>query len=163
MARGLNKVMLIGNLTRDPELKYTPSGAAVATFGVATNRDWKTETGEKKEEVEFHNIVVWGKLAELCGQLLKKGTKVYLEGRIQTRKWQGQDGQERRTTEIVINDMQILTSLGGSTGGSTAPAHDDFDIPDDFGSSMNLESTSKENTKKESAPKADAPDDDIPF
>jgi single-strand DNA-binding protein len=110
MSRSLNKVELIGNLTRDPELRFTPSGAAVCTFGLATNRQWNTESGEKKEEVEFHRIVAWNKLAELCGQLLAKGRKVYVEGRLQTRKWTGQDNLERITTEIVISDMIILDS-----------------------------------------------------
>ena len=94
MARSLNKVMLIGNLTRDPEMRYTPQGAAVCTFGVATNRSWTTESGEKKEDAEFHNIVAWNKLAEICSQLLKKGRKVYVEGRLSTRSWQGQDGTQ---------------------------------------------------------------------
>ena len=84
--------MLIGNLTRDPELRYTPSGTAVCTFGVATNRAWTTDSGEKKEDVEFHRIVAWNKLAELCSQLLKKGRKVFVEGRLSTRTWTGQDG-----------------------------------------------------------------------
>ena len=108
MAKSLNKVMLIGNLTRDPEMRYTPQGTAVCTFGVATNRSWTLETGEKKEDVEFHNIVAWNKLAEICAQLLKKGRKVYVEGRLSTRSWQGQDGSQKQRTEVVINDMVIL-------------------------------------------------------
>lgn len=110
MSRSLNKAVLIGNLTRDPELRYTPSGAAVCTFGLATNRQWTTDAGEKKEDVEFHRIVAWNKLAELCAQLLRKGRKVYIEGRLQTRKWTGQDNIEHTTTEIVISDMIILDS-----------------------------------------------------
>lgn len=108
MARSLNKVILIGNLTRDPELRYTPQGTAVCSFGLATNRQWTTESGEKKEDAEFHRLVAWNKLAEICSQLLKKGRKVYVEGRLQTRTWTGQDGQQRTTTEIVISDMIIL-------------------------------------------------------
>lgn len=108
--RNLNKVMLIGNLTRDPELRYTAQGTAVCTFGLATNRYWITETGEKKEETEFHRIVAWNKLAELCNQLLAKGRKVYVEGRLQTRTWAGADGVQRKTTDIVISDMVILDS-----------------------------------------------------
>ncbi len=108
--RSLNKVMLIGNLTRDPELRYTPNGVAVCTFGLATNRSWTTEAGDKKEEAEFHKIVSWNKLAELCSQLLVKGKKVYVEGRLQTRSWTGQDGASRTTTEIVIEDMIIVDS-----------------------------------------------------
>ena len=102
--------MLIGNLTRDPELRYTAQGTAVCNFGLATNRYWTTDTGEKKEDAEFHRIVSWNKLAELCSQLLAKGRKVYIEGRLQTRTWTGADGSQRTTTEIVISDMVILDS-----------------------------------------------------
>lgn len=123
MARSLNKASLIGNLTRDPELRYTPQGTAVCTFGVATNRQWKTDSGEKKEEAEFHRIVAWNKLAELCSQLLSKGRKVFVEGRLQTRTWTGQDEVQRTTTEIVISDMIILDSKR-DTGRPAA----DFDI-----------------------------------
>lgn len=129
--RSLNKVQLIGNLTRDPELRYTPTGAAVCTFGVATNRQWATEGGDKKEEAEFHRIVAWNKLAEICSQLLSKGRRVYVEGRLATRTWQGQDGQQRTTTEIVASDMIILDNKGfGATGGSEG-----IDVPDDLGAS----------------------------
>jgi single-strand DNA-binding protein len=109
-ARSLNKVILIGNLTRDPELRYTPAGTAVCTFGLATNRSWVTQSGETKEETEFHRIVAWNKLGELCSQLLTKGRKIYTEGRLSTRTWTGQDGMQRTTTEIVIEDMIILDS-----------------------------------------------------
>jgi single-strand DNA-binding protein len=107
-SRNLNKVMLIGNLTRDPEMRYTPQGNGVASFVVATNREWVTQ-GEKKQSVDFHNVVAWNKLAEICGQLLKKGTKVFVEGRLQTRDWVGEDGKKRYKTEVVIDDMIILT------------------------------------------------------
>ncbi len=101
--------MLIGNLTRDPELRYTPQGTAVCTFGIATNRQWTpSEGGERQEEVEYHRIVAWAKLAEICAQILNKGRKVYVEGRLQTRNWTGQDGKERTTTEIVIDTMIAL-------------------------------------------------------
>ncbi|EKD68223.1 MAG: hypothetical protein ACD_48C00017G0003 [uncultured bacterium] len=109
-SRSLNKVQLIGNLTRDPELRYTPTGAAVCTIGLATNRSWTTEAGEKKEETEFHRVVAWNKLAELCSQLLIKGRKIYVEGRLRTNQWQGQDGTQHYTTEVVIEDMIILDS-----------------------------------------------------
>ena len=112
MPKSLNKVQLIGNLTRDPELRYTPSGSAVCTFGMATNRSWNTDVGEKREEVDFHRIVAWRKLAELCSQFLVKGRKVYVEGRLSTRNWTGKDGQQRTTTEIIINDMILLDSKG---------------------------------------------------
>lgn len=108
MARSLNRVQLIGNLTRDPELRYTPNGTAVCSFGIATNRNWTTESGEKKDEAEFHNIVAWNKLAELCSQFLTKGGKVFVEGRLATRSWQAQDGTQRTRTEVVISDMILL-------------------------------------------------------
>lgn len=116
MARSLNRVQLIGNLTRDPELRYTPSGSAVCSFSLATNRSWTTDTGEKKEEAEFHRIVAWNKLAELCSQFLTKGRKVYLEGRLSTRNWNAQDGTQKTTTEIIINDMILLDNKGKSEG-----------------------------------------------
>jgi single-strand DNA-binding protein len=108
-SRNLNKVILIGNLTREPEMRYTPQGNAVASFVVATNREW-TVNGERKQAVDFHNIVAWNKLAEICGQLLKKGTKVYVEGRLQTRDWMDKDNKKRYKTEVVIEDMIILTA-----------------------------------------------------
>ncbi|NMB70062.1 single-stranded DNA-binding protein [candidate division WWE3 bacterium] len=108
--RNLNKVMLIGNLTRDPEMRYTPQGNAVASFVIATNREWVT-SGERKQAADFHNVVAWNKLAEICGQLLKKGTKVYVEGRLQTRTWQDPQGSKKYKTEIVIDDMIILSKI----------------------------------------------------
>lgn len=128
-SRSLNKVQLIGNLTRDPELRYTPTGAAVCTIGLATNRQWATEGGDKKEEAEFHKIVAWNKLAEICSQLLSKGRRVYFEGRLATRSWQGQDGQQRQTTEIVASDMIILDNKGIGTGGGS----EGIDVPEDIG------------------------------
>lgn len=125
-ARSLNKVQLIGNLTRDPELRYTPQGTAVCNFGLATNRYWVTEAGEKKEEAEFHRIVAWNKLAEICSQLLTKGRRVYVEGRIQTRSWTAQDGSPRQTTEVIISDMIILDSKG-------APAEGGIEVPEELG------------------------------
>lgn len=120
----LNKVLLIGNLTRDPELRYTPSGAAVCTFSVATNRYYVASDGNKKEETEFIKIVSWNKLAELCSQLLAKGRKVYVEGRLQTRNWETPDGQARQTTEVVIDDMRILDSRKDFEGGEEVSAPD---------------------------------------
>ncbi|MCL5411462.1 MAG: single-stranded DNA-binding protein [Patescibacteria group bacterium] len=103
--------MLIGNLTRDPELRYTPQGTAVCSFGLATNRSWlPSDSSERREETEFHRIVAWNKLAELCSQLLTKGRKVYVEGRLQTRSWETPDGEKRQTTEIVAEDMVLLDS-----------------------------------------------------
>ena len=108
MARSLNRAQLIGNLTRDPELRYTPSGAAVCSFSIATNRSWTTDSGEKKDDTEFHRIVAWNKLAELCSQFLKKGSKAFVEGRLSTRSWNAQDGSQRSATEIIISDMIVL-------------------------------------------------------
>lgn len=122
MARSLNKVQLIGNLTRDPELRYTPNGTAVCSFGLATNRSWKTDAGEKHDEAEFHNIVAWNKLAELCSQFLVKGRKVFVEGRLATRTWTGQDGAQRNRTEIVISDMILLDSNRPTGGVAATPA-----------------------------------------
>lgn len=120
-SRSLNKVILIGNLTRDPELRYTPQGTAVCTFGLATNRSWTTEGGEKREDTEFHRVVAWNKLAELCSQLLFKGRKVYIEGRLQTRSWTAQDGAQRQVTEIVSEEMIILDNRQAE-GVRTEPA-----------------------------------------
>ena len=109
--RSLNKAVIIGNLTRDPELRYTPSGTPVCSFGVATNRSWlPSGSDERREETEFHSVVAWSKLAELCAQLLSKGRKVYIEGRLQTRSWETQAGEKRTKTEIVAEDMIILDS-----------------------------------------------------
>jgi len=122
MARSINKAILIGNLTRDPEMRYTPDGQPVTTFGVATNRSWTSKDGEKKEDAEFHNLVAWGKLAEICSQILKKGRRVYIEGRLQTRSWEGKDGVNRSRTEIVIEDMVALDSRFAEAGEKPQPA-----------------------------------------
>ncbi len=115
MARGVNKVILIGNLGVDPEVRYTANGSAVTNVRLATTDSWRDrQTGEQQERTEWHRIVFFGKLAEIAGEYLRKGSKVYIEGRLQTRKWQGQDGQDRYTTEIVANDMQMLDSRGGA-------------------------------------------------
>ena len=117
MARSLNKVMLLGNLTRDPELRYTPQGTAVCTFGMATNRQWKTESGDTRDEAEFHRIVAWTKLAEICANLIKKGRKIYAEGRLSTRSWQAQDGTKRYKTEVIANNIQLGPRSYSSSGG----------------------------------------------
>ncbi|MCX6812494.1 MAG: single-stranded DNA-binding protein [Candidatus Berkelbacteria bacterium] len=110
----LNRAMVIGNATKDPEMRYTPNGQAVASFAVATNRRWTNrETGELQEQVEFHDIVVWGKMAENASQYLKKGAPVYIEGRLQTKNWEGQDGVKRYRTEIVAENFILLGSRGG--------------------------------------------------
>ncbi len=116
-SRGVNKVILIGNLGKDPEVKYMPNGTAVANATLATSETWKDkQTGEQKEKTEWHRITFYRRLAEIAGEYLKKGSKVYIEGRLQTRKWQGNDGQDRYTTEIIADQMQMLDSRGGSTG-----------------------------------------------
>jgi single-strand DNA-binding protein len=109
MARSLNQVELIGNLTRDPEFRYTPTGKPVCTFGIATNRTWTTDSGEKKEDTEYHRVVAWKSLAETCSKYLTKGTKVYVKGRLATGDWTAQDGSKKTTTEVVIDDMIILS------------------------------------------------------
>ena len=108
MGRGLNKVMIIGHLGRDPELRYTPSGRAVSTFTVATSRSWNTSNGERRTETEWFNVVAWGSLAEICNQLLRKGSQVYIEGRLHTRRWEDESGTWHQRTEIVANEMVVL-------------------------------------------------------
>lgn len=175
---------MIGNLTRDPELRYTPTGAAVCTIGLATNRTWTTEAGEKKEETEFHRVVAWNKLAELCSQLLTKGRKIYVEGRLRTNTWQTAEGQSRSTTEVVIEDMIILdsrrpasqgepmTAGAGEAGGgvsegqgSESAASTDAGAPT---TTYAQPAASKKSTKKAEETQAAAPSeevnpDDIPF
>lgn len=172
--RSLNKVFLIGNLTRDPELRYTPQGTPVCSMGLATNRTFVTE-GEKREETEFHRLVAWNKLAELCSQLLKKGTKIHIEGRLQTRSWQTPDGQQRQTTEIVIEDMMILSPKGSSeyvedmpddslrSQASGADTHGQVDQGDE--SALAAKKPVKEEKKKEEPKESedDFDDLDIPF
>lgn len=154
-SRSWNRVELIGNLTRDPELRYTPNGAAVCTFGLATNRTYVSE-GEKKEEVDFHRLVAWNKLAELCNQLLKKGTKAFVSGRLQTRSWEAQDGTQRQTTEIVIEDMILLTPRSTT------------DLPV-VSEDKKIEVEAEKPVQKEASPKEAPPqeeikeDEDLPF
>ncbi len=122
-SRGVNKVILIGNLGREPETRYMPSGGAVTNITVATSETWKDKnTGEQQERTEWHRVVFFNRLAEIAGQYLHKGSKVYIEGSLRTRKWQGQDGQDRYTTEIVANEMQMLDSRGGGDAPFNRPA-----------------------------------------
>jgi len=167
MARSVNKVILIGNLTRDPEMRYTPDGQAVTSFGVATNRRWKSKEGEQKEDVEFHNLVAWGKLAELCSQLMKKGRKVYLEGRLQTRSWEGKDGVTRQRTEIVLEDMVLLDPKGAPVEEGTpeqpAPTEEEIQLPEEG----KKDEVKGEDGKSKEAGKAskneEVSEDEIPF
>lgn len=159
MARGINKVILIGNMGQDPEIRYTTNGAAVANVTVATSESWKDKnTGEQQERTEWHRVVFFARLAEIVGEYLKKGSKVYVEGRLQTRKWQDKSGQDRYTTEIVANEMQMLDRRdGGSSGNfdqSRPPAQQDTGGAPGGGSS-GAGSTG-------GAPAEDF-DDDIPF
>ncbi len=166
-SRSLNKVQLIGNLTRDPELRYTPTGAAVCTIGLATNRTWTTESGEKKEETEFHRVVAWNKLAELCSQLLTKGRKIYVEGRLRTNSWTAQDGTQRTTTEVVIEDMIILDSRRPVTNveGESAESHESASVVAQPAVAAAPASKKKTDEKKSEQPSQseDVNPDDIPF
>ena len=152
-ARSLNKVMLIGNLTRDPELKYTASGAAVATFGLATNKSWKDDKGELKELAEFHNIVSWNKLAEICQQLLATGMKVYVEGSLNTRNWEGDDGNKRYKTEVRITDMILLDSKGKQGAG----------INEDVAADAPKDKEEKPQVEEEASDDSDPLEEDLPF
>ena len=118
MARGINKVILVGNLGADPEVRYMPNGGAVANLRLATTDSWRDkQSGDKQERTEWHRVVLFGKLGEIAGEYLRKGSQVYVEGRIQTKKWQGNDGQDRYSTEIVASDMQMLGGGGAGGGG----------------------------------------------
>lgn len=147
-SRSWNRVELIGNLTRDPELRYTPNGAAVVTFGMATNRTYVSE-GERKEEADFHRLVAWNKLAELCNQLLKKGMRVFISGRLQTRSWESQDGQTRTVTEIVVEDMIILTPRNSM---GAVPQSEDLDIAPEL-AKPEIKEAKKETPKEEEVSK----------
>ena len=160
MAKDLNKVMIIGNLTRDPELRTTQSGQNVASFGVATNRTWKNASGEQQEQVEFHNIVVWGRLAEICQQYLAKGRRAYFEGRLQTRDWEAQDGSKRQRTEIVVDDMILLDSRGG---GSQQPASQDTGQSSAETSQDPADAAPASSKPAADKPAEETPLDDIPF
>ena len=118
----LNKVLLIGNLTRPPELRYTPSGTAVADLRLAVNRNYSTQSGEKREEVCFLTVVVWGKQAESCGEYLDKGSGIFVEGRLQTRDWEGKDGQKRTVTEVVAERVQFMSRTKGAGAGAPVAA-----------------------------------------
>ena len=146
MARsGINKVILVGNLGQDPDVKYTAGGAAVTTLSLATSESWKDkDTGSDQEKTEWHRVVLWRRLAEIAGEYLKKGSKVYIEGQLQTRKWE-QDGQTRYTTEVVGRDMQFLDSRGGSSADSSSYGNENQD------------------TNSQNLPDSGITDDDIPF
>lgn len=164
MAMSLNRVQLIGNLTRDPEMRQIPGGQTVTSFSIATNFTWTDKSGQKQEKAEFHNIVAWGKLAEICGQYLKRGGKIFAEGRLQTRDWEGDDGKKRYRTEIVLENMIMLDRKGAPLGDApramAEPAKDEAPA---------MEEVPKASKKKEkvAAGKAEAEEEieieDLPF
>lgn len=158
--RSINKVTLLGNLTRDPELKYTPKNTAVCTFGVATNRSWTTNDGQTKEQAQFHRIVAWQKLAELCNQLLSKGRRVYLEGRITYRDYTDKNGQQRNITEIVLEDFIVFSdgkySSHSGEGDTNSPEENESEKSDgDLQKEEDIQENEEDNE--------DVNPDDIPF
>jgi single-strand DNA-binding protein len=154
MARGVNKVILVGNLGNDPDTRYSPNGSAVTKISVATAESWKDkQSGEKQEKTEWHRVVFFGRLAEIAKEYLTKGSQVYIEGRLQTNKWQGQDGQDRYTTEVVASDMQMLGGRGGGGGSSTGWS--------DQQPTQN--NAPAEPTPASATPPSDDFDDDVPF
>jgi len=158
MPASLNKVMIIGNLTRDPELRYIPSGQAVTSFTLAVNRTYSSQSGEKKDEATFLRIVTWGKRAEVCNEYLRKGSSVFVEGRLQSRSWQGQDGIKRNTIEVVAQNVQFLTKSSGATKAAapkSAAANKEMIIDDSFVPSMD----NQINISSDEL----APDDEVPF
>ncbi len=174
MARGVNKVTIVGNLGNDPETKYMPSGGAVTNISVATSESWKDkQTGQPQERTEWHRIVFFNRLAEIAGEYLKKGSQVYVEGKIQTRKWQDQSGQDRYTTEIVANEMQMLGGrqgggMGGGMGGD--PGYDQSYAPAQQAAPQQAAPQQQAYQQPQAKPAAPQPaqgmdsfDDDIPF
>lgn len=164
-SRSINRVILLGNLTRDPELKYTPAGTAVCTFGLATNRSWTTADGQTKEETQYHRVVAWQKLAELCGKLLSKGKKVYLEGRITYREYTDKNGQQRQVTEIVLDDFIVFSDgKRAMTSEEAKPAAEHAGTEEFAIQEGTVEETAEAGStteKKNSEEKVNA--DDIPF
>lgn len=155
MARGINKVILVGNIGKDPETRYMPNGKAVTNFSVATSEAWTDRaTGDKQERTEWHNVVLFEKLAEIAAEYLKKGSQVYIEGSLRTRKWQDKEGKDRYTTEIVGRDMQMLGGRGGAGGGSSGGQSE---------YSGGGRSTSNERSPAPAAAESEGFDDDIPF
>lgn len=160
MMASVNKVILVGNLGRDPEVRFMPNGDAVCNFSIATTDSWKDKSGAKQERTEWHNIVMYRKLAEIAGEYLKKGRPVYIEGSLQTRKWQTKEGQDRYSTEIIANQMQMLGGRSDNTGGGMSNYDMDQSKPADNGFSQN------QNTQKPASstpPSIDEFEDDIPF
>ena len=156
MARGVNKVILVGNLGKDPEVKYTASGAAITNVTIATSESWNDkQTGEKQEKTEWHRVVFFRRLAEIAGEYLRKGSQVYIEGKLQTRKWQDQNGQDRYTTEIVANEMQMLGSRGDESAARPPQGGGGF--------RSNPQPRQSQQSQPEPVGGSDFADDDIPF
>lgn len=169
MARGINKVMIMGNLGADPEVRYMPNGGAITNIRVATSEVWKDkQSGEKQERTEWHKIVLFNRIGEIAAQYLRKGSRVFIEGSLRTNKWQDQSGNDRYTTEIIANEMQLMDSKGGGSGSSAS-----YDQANEEGSASQMSSSNAPRSNATSANKASAPaaamaadepfDDDIPF
>lgn len=171
MARGVNKVIIVGNCGQDPETRFMPSGGAVTNLSIATSESWKDKnTGDQQERTEWHRVVFFNRLAEIAGEYVKKGSKLYVEGSLRTRKWQGQDGQDRFTTEVVASEMQMLDSRGGQQGGGfdqsqggsgyqqSAPQQSQQQAPQ-----QSAPQQSQQQPSQQQAPQDGAFDDDIPF
>ena len=156
MARGVNKVIIVGNCGQDPETRFMPSGGAVTNLSIATSESWKDKTsGEPQERTEWHRVVFFNRLAEIAGEYVKKGSKLYVEGSLRTRKWQGQDGQDRYTTEIVGSEMQMLDSRGAQSGG--------YDAPQQSGYQSQAPAAQAPQQSQQAPQSMDSFDDDIPF
>jgi single-strand DNA-binding protein len=174
MARGVNKVILIGNVGQDPEVKYMPSGGAVTNISVATSESWKDKnSGQMQERTEWHRVVMFNRLGEIAGEFLRKGSKVYIEGSLRTRKWQGQDGTDRFTTEIVADQMQMLDGRGegANAGGNQGGYQGNYEAPQSTGggrpAAANNQNAAPQNqgayANQTPPPSMDSFDDDIPF
>lgn len=165
MARGINKVILVGNVGADPELRYMPNGNAVATLSIATSEAWKDkQSGDKQERTEWHRVVCFNRLGEIAGEYVRKGSKLYVEGSLRTRKWQDQQGQDKYTTEIIASDVQMLDSKGGSSSNQFDDISDMHSNAAPAYSSTSGTSAHKNSNKEESNPASlEELDDDIPF
>ena len=163
MARGINKVIIVGNCGQDPETRYLPSGGAVTNIRIATSEAWKDKTsGEQQERTEWHRVVFFNRLGEIAGEYLKKGSKVYVEGSLRTRKWQGQDGSDRYTTEIVASEMQMLDSRGGQEGGYS-PQQDSGGYQQQAPQQRQAPQQQNQAPQQQAPQGMDSFDDDIPF
>ena len=169
MARGVNKVILIGNLGQDPELRYTGSGTAVCNMRLATNESYKDSNGELVEKTEWHNVVAWARLAEICGEYLKKGSQVYFEGSLQTRQWEDKEGQTRYTTEVKAREMMMLSDRGAGGGGGSYDRSDEFNQDRSYGQNQSRGGGRPQQQRQPQQQPADGgydtfgPEDDLPF